>query len=188
MGTYTANTLLNSTKEFAGWRGPGYANAAGLTYVRAIPFRQMKTLVFEWSVKPSPLKRNKDGSLPKNAYKPSDYTVYVEFRNVLYADEPQKADDSWDTIAYNGITFYYEKPRIDRNPVNVDCSCPDYEFRFAEANYKAGCKYGGRYKKYSRKTPAPPQGRPFANPNKTPGMCKHVYACITRMLTEGWIL
>lgn len=31
----------------------------------------------------------------------------------------------------------------------------------------------GPHKTYIRKTPPPPEGRPYKNPNHIPGLCKH---------------
>lgn len=192
MATYTANALLLSAQKLASWRGAGYANSEGMFFVRCIPFKGTKSVVYHWRHKPSPLKRNKNGSLPKNAHKPSYYDVYLEFNQVTFADSIDdgqvKADDTWSVIEYKGEKYYFEKPRIDKNPIRVRCSCDDFRFRFEEPCWKAGILYGGTYKRYVRKTPPPPEGRPYANPLGVPGLCKHIYNSLTRSITEGWIL
>lgn len=191
MTTYTANALLKSTQKLASWRGPGYSNAEGLYFVRCIPFKGMGSVVYEWRVKPSPLKRNKNGSLPKER-KPSYYTVYLEFQQVPFAesidDGQVKADNTWAVQEYQGEKYYFEKPSIDKNPIRIRCSCKDFTMRFMKECYDAHILYGGTYQRYHRVTPPPPEGRPYVNPLKVPGMCKHVYACITRSVTEGWVL
>ena len=189
MATYTANALLKSTQKLAAWRGAGYANSEGMYFVQCIPFKGMGSVVYQWRHKPSPIKRNKDGSMPKTR-KPSHYDVYLEFQQVSFAEEGDEipSDNTWAKIDYHGETYYFEKPRIDRNPIRIRCSCADFEFRGAWEAFKNGMLYGGRPKKYVRKTPAPPEGRPYANPTHVPMMCKHIYASITRSVTEGWLL
>lgn len=193
MATYTLQALLDSTQKFASWRGPGYANAEGLELVETIPYKGMKTVVFHWRVKPSPLKRNKDGSIPKGARKPSFYDVYIEFQQIKFASEENqdeiKSDGTWAKLDYKGVTYYYQKPVSTINPVRIRCSCMDFIMRFEEPNYRQGLLYGGTYHKYTRKTPPPEKGgRPYVNPEKIVGFCKHIYACIVRSITEGWVL
>ena len=188
MGTYTANDLLQSTRKLAPWRGPGYASSEGITFVQCIPFRGMNSVVYVWRHKPSPIKRNKDGSMPRNVHKPSFYEVRIEFRKVEFADEPLKADNTWSMIEYKGEKYFFEKPRIDTNPISIRCTCKDFEMRGSYEAQRVGILYGGNPPRYVRKTPRPPEGRPYVNPEHHPMMCKHIYASITRSLTEGWIL
>ena len=182
---------MQSTQKFAAWRGPGYANAEGLYFAQCIPFKGMGSTVYEWHVKPSPIKRNKDGSLPRIS-KPSFYVVYLEFQKLPYAesidDGQVKADNTWSVQEYKGEKYYFEKPSLDKSPIRIRCSCDDFRYRFEKECYEAGILYGGTWKRYHRITPPPPEGRPYANPLKIPGMCKHIYACITRSVTEGWVL
>lgn len=187
MATYTANALLKSTQKLASWRGAGYANSEGLYFMQAIPFRGMRSIVYQWRSKSSPVKRNKDGSMPK-VRKPAFYDIYLEFQNIEYADEPLKADGTWAKVEYKGDTYYYAKPTIDTNPIRIRCSCSDFTHRGSYEAYKEGILYGGKYPSYTRKTPPPPEGRPYANPMHVPMMCKHIYAAITRSITEGWVL
>lgn len=191
MATYTCNALLDSTRKLASWRGAGYSNAEGLYFVRCIPFKGTRSIVYEWRVKPSPIKRNKDGSMPRIS-KPSYYTVQLELQNIEFADSIDdgqvKADNTWAVHEYKGEKYYFKKPAIDINPVRIRCSCLDFVHRGMYEAYKNGILYGGPFRHYQRKTPAPPEGRPYANPMHVPMMCKHIYACITRSITEGWIL
>lgn len=190
MATFTSNALLKSSQKLAAWRGPGYSSSAGMYFVECIPFKGMGSVVYHWRHKPTPLKRNKDGSLPKGARKPSHYDVYLEYQQVAFAEEGDEipSNNTWATIEYKGEKFFFEKPRIDKNPIRVKCSCDDFRFRFEKECWETGILYGGTYRRYHRITPPPPEGRPYANPLKVPGMCKHIYNSIVRSQTEGWIL
>jgi hypothetical protein len=190
MATYTANTLLQSTQKLASWRGAGYSNSEGMYFVECIPFKGMGSVVYHWRHKSSPIKRNKDGSLPKNVHKPSHYDVYLEFQQIEFADEGDEipSDNTWAKVEYKGETYFFGKPAIDRNPIRVKCACDDFRFRFEKECWDAGILYGGTYRRYRRITSSPPLGRAYANPEGTPGLCKHLYNSITRSITEGWIL
>jgi DNA gyrase subunit B len=78
----------------------------------------------------------------------------------------------------------YENFAIDVDRGNKDSSgvfvhnCPDYRFRWEKPNYDAGALIG-RWRPYTRKTPKPPLGYPYANPFNLPGFCKHIYAMLS---------
>jgi hypothetical protein len=190
MATYTANTLLKSAQKARSYAGAGYPNVEGLYFAQCIPFKGMGSVVYHWQAKPSPIKRNKDGSMPKNAHKPSHYDMYLEFQQVPFAEEGDEipSDNTWAKIEYKGETYYFEKPSIDKNPIRVRCSCPDFRFTWEKQCWDAHILYGGTYTRYQRKTPEPPIGREHRNSANVPGLCKHVYSAITRSITEGWIL
>jgi hypothetical protein len=190
MATYTANTLLQSTQKLASWRGAGYSNSEGMYFVECIPFKGMGSVVYHWRHKSSPIKRNKDGSLPKNAHKPSHYEVYLEFQQIEFAEEGDEipSDNTWTKVEYKGETYFFGKPSIDKNPIRIRCGCKDFEMRGAYEASKNHILYGGLPKVYIRKTPKPPLGYPEVNPNHYCIMCKHIYNSITRSITEGWIL
>ena len=59
--------------------------------------------------------------------------------------------------------------------MRVRCNCPDFQFRFAWEDRGKQALYGGPPKSYVRKTPDPPIGRPYVNPEQIPGICKHLY-------------
>lgn len=191
MTAYTANALLKSTQKLAAWRGQGYANSEGMYFVECIPYKQMKCVVYHWRHKPSPLKRKKDGSLPKVKNRPAYYETQIRFKDIIFGEEGDEIpqDGTWAMVEYKGAKYFFQKPSIDVNPIQVDCSCPDFEYRFSKECAEAGVLFSGTWRHYTRKTPPPEQGgRPYVNPQKVPGMCKHLYNSITRGITEGWIL
>ena len=64
----------------------------------------------------------------------------------------------------------------------------DFTARGAFQAYNEKILYGGPPKRIVRKTPPPPEGRPYANPNpRGVMMCKHIYNSIVRSITENWI-
>lgn len=66
-------------------------------------------------------------------------------------------------------------PNIGGTDCLVRCACEAYYFWFIYANSLVGGQIAGnRFVPYVRKTPPPPQGRPYANPRNLPGVCKHL--------------
>ena len=53
--------------------------------------------------------------------------------------------------------------------IRVRCSCQRYRFLYASANKFAGASCGAEFPAYEKKTDRPP-----LNPEKKPGICKHV--------------
>lgn len=53
-------------------------------------------------------------------------------------------------------------------------NCSAYYYYYWFANKKAKAHEGANFKAYSRKTPPPPVGRAEKNPEKIPGLCKHL--------------
>lgn len=80
-------------------------------------------------------------------------------------------------IVFYGVEDpYTEPPELDKNPVRVSCSCPAYYYYFWYANKQAKAHSRGNLRPYIRKTPPPPAGLPYKNPDKIPGLCKHLIA------------
>jgi hypothetical protein len=97
----------------------------------------------------------------------------------------------YDTTTYNKDSgnhyltsmFFYnvdvktgEKPNLNSSPVRVYCSCKSYYFYWWYANKLSGCHARRPLKAYVRKTPPPPEGRDYKNPQNLAGMCKHLIA------------
>jgi hypothetical protein len=70
--------------------------------------------------------------------------------------------------------YWIEKPSTKDPKVTVRCTCKDYYFTWGWWNFKQGAMFGRQQKPYVRKTPPPPDGYPYRNPNKYAGSCKHV--------------
>lgn len=68
--------------------------------------------------------------------------------------------------------------------VQVRCTCEDFNHTFAWYNLKDGSLYGPKPAKYKR---VPGSTRPPRNPEKTPGLCKHLMALFAQMYNKGII-
>jgi len=85
------------------------------------------------------------------------------------------------------IYFYHGKSTANFNttPVRVSCGCKAYYFYFEHWNVSAGCHARRERIPYVRKTPPPPEGRPYINPQHLPGMCKHLMALADVLMNSG---
>ena len=104
---------------------------------------------------------------------------------VKFAREPFKGCLEVD---YKGHTYYIEKPSLNRSTIRVRCSCKDFYFVFSYADYINRAILGPKPKAYKRKTPPPSQGgRPYKNPDKISGLCKHVFHLLQYLKAKGYI-
>lgn len=74
-----------------------------------------------------------------------------------------------------------------RDKAKLNCTCDAYYYYFWWWNKKVDAHSGNNYPKYKRKTPPPPEGYPEKNPQKIPGMCKHL-AFLVRELRRAKVI
>lgn len=107
-------------------------------------------------------------------YKNTIQVYDIDFEKNLKNIEDEK--DNWllgKTI--EGKKIYHSIPSLE-NRVKLKCQCTDFRFKweYPLALSKNGSLIGS-YRKYKRKTPPPPVGYPYANPDNIVGVCKHLY-------------
>lgn len=78
-------------------------------------------------------------------------------------------------------------PSIRSDKAKVLCTCDAYYYYFWYYNKQQDAHSGRDLPKYTRKTPPPPVGRDFKNPQKIPGMCKHL-AFLIRELRRAKVI
>lgn len=90
---------------------------------------------------------------------------------------------------YHTIISFLEVKDLSKRPfdirnskVRVLCTCQDYYFTFAHANYIKGANFGGAPKEYDKKT-----DREYKNKNNLIGVCKHLLASYYYLKNEGVI-
>lgn len=139
------------------------ANAAG---INSVTFRGIVTGEF--------VRQDEDGGRAKR----QKYRVAVQFFEVKFS----KAKSKFFSIpAKIGKALQFRQvPNLKENTVKLKCSCPDFRFRFEKELFDNKGLIG-RFRKYTRKTPPPPEGHPFANPDELMGYCKHVHSFLVRL-------
>ena len=105
------------------------------------------------------------------------YATTITFNKVDFSGEKDK-DHPLTVALGSGETQFIEKLKRSKHPVLVRCTCKDFFFVFGRANAKNKVLSGPDSFKYVRKTPPPPEGLPFKNPNDIKGSCKHIKASL----------
>ena len=98
-----------------------------------------------------------------NRYAPS-----MVFDGVIY-DDGDQADNTSFTGA-DGEEYHIEPINLSQNNVKVACNCLDFYWRFATWNHGANSLNGNPPPPYQKRSP----NHPPANPQKKPGLCKHL--------------
>lgn len=113
----------------------------------------------------------------------NNYQVNVQFFKVFYSDDKK---DGYLPVDVDDKKLYYRPPTVRSNPVHLKCSCPDFRFRFEKELYDAGGLVGN-WRRYTRKTPPPPVGYPYANPEHYLGFCKHTWSVLDHLKSKGLV-
>ncbi len=137
------------------------------TELQLEPELQLETLSFsdllKWSDRPRKIrsKNVRTRSLPVSSTKEG------ESWNFRYKSYPSTTGLPWQ----GRIVFLesHEKSMID-HPCKVDCSCPDYRYKWAYANTDKDASYVGN-QSLSKNNGNFPR---ITNPTLTPGLCKHL--------------
>lgn len=168
---WTAKSLFQSTIKFKPWRKK-YSKCGNIKMAKPIPYRGTASVLFNALIK------------GVTQY-PDDHRVVIMFSGLKFAKEPFK--DCID-IEYKGHIYYIEKPSLNKTTIRVRCSCKDFYFCFSLWDYLQRAIVGPKPKAYKRKTPPPSQGgRPYVNPEKIPGLCKHVFWFLQYLKSKGYI-
>ena len=111
-----------------------------------------------------------------NTYEPK-----ILFLEVKYQDE-----DTNDNVTFtgsDGATYNIVPISLSESNVKVTCNCLDFRWRFSIWNDDRGALYGDPPPPYQRKTTT----RPPANPNQTPGICKHLIKMTQNLRQAGMV-
>ncbi len=113
---------------------------------------------------------NNDG----NTYKQALQFVNVEF-------QPADSPDNVTILATDNQEYSLAKIQLEGNLAKVRCSCPDFRWRFANWNFGDKSLVGSPPPKYTRKTDT----RPPVNPDRVPGLCKHLIKLVQTLEQSG---
>lgn len=102
-----------------------------------------------------------------------DYWDTVEMENILYWIQVEAEKNPNYQINTKGITAAIMNS-IDGMDIKVDCTCPDFKYRFAYMATKLGYKYGKPENREAKIT----------NPNDYGSICKHL---ISMLSNKKWL-
>lgn len=124
-------------------------------------------------------------ALVKSESTPIKYKVSVQFHEVNFS----KKENELCKIPFESLidgklqTMFREFLKVKKHPVMIKCQCSDFRHRF-ETEAADSDALIGRPRKYRRKTPAWPVGRPYANSTNKIGFCKHINSLLTALNEE----
>jgi hypothetical protein len=105
------------------------------------------------------------------------YESYIQISDVRYVEEGTAYAISF--VAPDDATYWIIPARNANEDVKVSCNCLDFYWRFATWNYENGSLLGKPPPTYVKKTERAP-----VNPDRVPGVCKHLLALANRLKTE----
>lgn len=108
------------------------------------------------------------------------YQQTLVFSGVDFVEKKDKEHPLPVTLR-NGNLVFAEELNSQTHPMQLRCSCPDFKWTWAWFDAKEKVLVGKRPEPYVRKTPPPPEGLPFRNPIKVPGMCKHLIGVVDKL-------
>lgn len=114
-----------------------------------------------------------------------DYDTRMAFMEVVYLDEEEDARFNTQSVSFeapDGQTYIIEPIQYRGTDVKVSCSCLDFYYRFSAWNHSDGSLLGKAPPPYVKKTDGEP-----VNPNKVPGLCKHLMALANELKKERLI-
>jgi hypothetical protein len=123
----------------------------------------------------------RDGTLTvvgKSEGAEKDYTTRLMFSNIKFVQEPSAQHVT--VTGADGTEYHFSPVKIGGgHHIRVNCECLDFYYRFAAWNHAKKALDGTPPKPYIKKTNRPP-----VNPNKVPGVCKHIIKFIDQLKSE----
>ena len=110
------------------------------------------------------------------------YHPILMFQDVQY--EEADTDQNVSFTGHDGKEHHIQPISLAKNNVKVRCDCLDFYYRFFPHNNADKSMYGNVPRPYVRKT----NTRPPANPQKVPGLCKHLLAAAEALINTGLII
>ncbi|MHA1168996.1 MAG: hypothetical protein ACTSRU_14300 [Candidatus Hodarchaeales archaeon] len=163
---WTAQKLFKSTIKMAGWRKE-YSSSKSRNLRNVTPFVGTKSVVFHWEHMGLTVK--------------ALHQIYIAFFDVDVSMEARGND--FTHTRSKGEDFWFSKLDMRKNPCRVRCSCKDFYFTFSYWNYLQNALYGRKPKVYK---PVGDTKRKPRNPEKLPGMCKHLVNSLLWLQTQNY--
>jgi hypothetical protein len=107
------------------------------------------------------------------------YNTKMYFLGVNYL-ELEEDTDGYSFTAPGGQDYTIERINENSNDVRVACTCLDFYYRFAPWNYSDGSLHGNPPPPYVKTTDREPY-----NPDKIPGLCKHMISLASELRADG---
>lgn len=110
------------------------------------------------------------------------YQSRMFFENIDYVDAEEAGGETTTFTASDGQDYIIIPISFSGNDVKVSCSCLDFYYRFSVWNNADGSLYGNPPPPYVKKTDREP-----LNPDRVPGLCKHLIALTDELRQENFL-
>jgi hypothetical protein len=173
-GQRILNQMLEDLDEtaFTVLRANAKKIPAGDREADAVPIRVQKLIL-------TPFEQT--GQLQVEGETNSDGNVYrttIMFQEVEYQESNEASNVTF--TGSDGNTYNITPIQLSRINVKVSCECLDFYWRFAKYNATDGSLQGNPPQPYQKKTARAP-----ANPQRVPGVCKHLLATMVELRQSG---
>lgn len=160
----TIAQMLQSTQAMRAQQNP----VGRVEYVSSRPLIRNRQLIFKFET------RAKTPGVTK-------YRETIIFHKVKFSETKTQETPLEIRLEGNNVV-YSEIPGVRTHPVSVICSCMDFRFTWSWWLNRDKALVGSKPKPYTRKTPPPPLGYPYRNPQELAGICKHTIACLNYLI------
>lgn len=143
---------------------PSYRPVGKVEYVSSSAVERNRQLIFRFNVFAKTVGKTR-------------YAQTVVFSKLEFVPKPDKLHPLVVEVGA-GHKIYCVRVDGNKHPIQVRCSCPDYRWTWGWDNYEKKVMAGPNVPPYQRKTPPPPEGYPYRNPQHVIGPCKHIRACL----------
>lgn len=109
-----------------------------------------------------------------------NYDTKILFDQIEYLDEETPTSVTF--MGSDRQEYTIEKIDLASSNVKLSCNCLDFHYRFAYWNKSNDVLLGTPPPPYRRKTNRPP-----VNPNKVPGVCKHLIKTVEALRQAGLV-
>ena len=115
------------------------------------------------------------------------YDTVIVFHGLSFQNtENDEHSQGWEILP--GKSLYSSKPSLRETGVSVSCLCADFYYTYWLWDKNKSSLAGQNFPAYKRRTAPPEQGGyPRRNPNKIPGLCKHLITLTSYLASEGFI-
>lgn len=108
------------------------------------------------------------------------YEPSIMFNDVMFEDGDQ--NDNVSFVGSDKEEHHIMPIQLNQSNVKVRCTCLDFRWRFALWNSKDGSLLGEPPGPYQKKTDRPP-----VNPQRVPGICKHLMKTMIALKQAGLV-
>lgn len=111
------------------------------------------------------------------------YETRIAYEDIEFLDAEEAGGQTHTFTALDGQEYTIEPMKYNNSDVRVSCTCLDFYYRFSVWNGDDDSLLGNPPTPYIKKS----DNREPVNPNKIPGLCKHLISLTNELRQERFI-